>query len=107
MITHYAACLDSVKIGRGFEVFVSVALSVRDRATITSFEEAVCDLPEVVEAHRLFGEVDYRLRVAVADAEAYERCYTNKLAMLPGVAQLVSHPLMKVVVPRRAGLNSA
>ncbi|WP_263656081.1 Lrp/AsnC ligand binding domain-containing protein [Nonomuraea aurantiaca] len=51
-------------------------------------------MPEVVEAHRLFGDPDFLLRV---DVKAYERFYAEVLSWLPGVAQLASYLAMKVV----------
>ncbi|MFG1702141.1 Lrp/AsnC ligand binding domain-containing protein [Nonomuraea sp. M3C6] len=51
----------------------------------------------MVEAHRLFGDPDFLLRVAVADLGAYERFYSETLSGLPGVAQVTSHLAMKVV----------
>jgi DNA-binding Lrp family transcriptional regulator len=70
-----------------------------DRATVTEFERQVAAIPEVVEAHRLFGDPDYLLRIAVADIDAYERLYTEVLSGLPGVARLTSHLTMKEVKP--------
>jgi len=33
--------------------------------------------PEVLEAHRLAGEIDYVLKVRVADAQAYDAFYQS------------------------------
>ncbi len=68
-----------------------------DRATVAEFEQRVAALPEVVEAHRLFGDPDYLLRIAVADIAAYERFITDVLSGLPGIAQVNSHLTMKQV----------
>src|SRR4051794_23720824 len=54
VIRGYRAVVDAASIGRGFEVLVSVEVR-RDRATVEAFEEALQDLPDVVEAYRLFG----------------------------------------------------
>lgn len=43
-----------------------------DQVTVAEFERRVAELPEVVAAHRLFGEPDYLLRIAVADLAAHE-----------------------------------
>ncbi|MFI1972279.1 ArsR family transcriptional regulator [Streptomyces cinnamoneus] len=101
VIRRYAAVVDPARIGRSFEVFVCVELQKEDRATITAFEDRVRELRDVVEAYRLFGGQDYLLRIAVADISAYEHCYTNELATLPGVARLTSHLAMKAVVAER------
>lgn len=66
---------------------------------MSEFESRVAELPQILEVHRLFGEPDYLLRVAVEDISAYERFYADTLAALPGIAQLTSHPTMKVIKP--------
>ena len=40
----------------------------------------VRERPEVMEAHRLAGEVDYLLKVRVANAKAYDDFYQNLIA---------------------------
>ncbi|MFC0429793.1 Lrp/AsnC family transcriptional regulator [Kutzneria buriramensis] len=97
VILGYRALLEPATVGRGFQAFVSVAMAQEDPPTVAEFERRVGELPEVVEAMRLFGDPDYLLRVAVADIAAYERCYTESLAQLPGVARLTSHLTMKQV----------
>lgn len=97
VIRGYRALLDSGALGRGFQAFVTVVMRNEDRETITEFERRVAELPEVVEAHRLFGDPDYLLRIAVADVAAYERFRSGSLFDLPGVAQLTSHLMMKQV----------
>jgi DNA-binding Lrp family transcriptional regulator len=45
----------------------------------------------------MFGVPDYIVRVAVADQEAYEAFYMNKLADLPGLARVNSQITLKMV----------
>ncbi|MEV6206347.1 Lrp/AsnC family transcriptional regulator [Kitasatospora sp. NPDC051914] len=97
VIRGYRALLDGAAVGRGFQPFVTVVMRHEDRATVAEFEERVAALPEVVEAHRLFGEPDYLLRIAVADIAAYERFITDVLSGLPGIAQVNSLMTMKRV----------
>ena len=37
----------------------------------------------IVEAHRLAGDIDYALRVAVFDTAAYDRFYADLIAAVP------------------------
>lgn len=97
VITGYHASLDLDRIGRGFQVLVWVDLQASTTDFIEAFEDAVQDLDDVLEAHRLFGTPDYLLRVAVRDALAYEALYTTKLAALPGIVRAVSQIAMKTV----------
>jgi Lrp/AsnC family transcriptional regulator, leucine-responsive regulatory protein len=96
-IRGYRAVVDPAAIQRSFQVLVWVDLVQGTREIIEAFEQALLDIPDVVEAQRLFGEPDYLLRVAVRDSDAYERLYTNCLAALPGVSKARSQIGMKVI----------
>ena len=93
----YHAEVDPHAVGRGFRVLVWVNLASGTRATIEAFERSLAEIDEVVEALRLYGDPDYLLRVAVADSDAYEVLYTNRLAALPGVDKARSQMAMKTV----------
>lgn len=97
VIRGYRALLDGDAVGRGFQAFVTVALAQEDRATVAEFESTIRERAEVVEAHRVFGDTDFLLRVAVRDLPAYERFNTEVLLALPGVARVTSHLTMKTV----------
>ena len=96
-IRGYHADIDPAAVDRGFEVVVHAELSLKDRATVEAFEARVAALDAVVECRRMFGVPDYVLRVAVADATAYEAFYMTELAELPGLARVNSQITMKMV----------
>jgi DNA-binding Lrp family transcriptional regulator len=96
-IRGYRALLDGDYLGCGFESYVAIVMRQEDCSTMSKFEEQVASIPEVVEAHRLFGDPDYLLRVAVADISPYERLYADILASLPGIKRLTTHLMMKAV----------
>jgi Lrp/AsnC family leucine-responsive transcriptional regulator len=101
-IRGYRAIVDPEAVQRSFQVLVWVDLVQGTREIIEAFEEALLDIPDVVEAQRLFGEPDYLLRVASRDSDAYERLYTTRLAALPGVRKARSQLAMKTI---RTGLT--
>jgi Lrp/AsnC family transcriptional regulator, leucine-responsive regulatory protein len=96
-IRGYRAIVDPEAVQRSFQVLVWVDLVQGTREIIEAFEGALLEVPDVVEAQRLFGEPDYLLRVAVADADDYERLYTTRLAALPGVRKARSQIAMKTI----------
>ncbi|MDG9719966.1 Lrp/AsnC family transcriptional regulator [Streptomyces sp. DH24] len=100
-ISGYRAVVDPAAVGLTFEALVFVSMRQEDRETVAGFERAVGEVPEVVEAQRLFGEPDYLLRVVAADLAAYQRLYDERLATLPGVQRLTSTLVMKHVVRDR------
>ncbi|MGP4001606.1 Lrp/AsnC family transcriptional regulator [Streptomyces sp. 8N706] len=94
VIRGYRAVIDPPSVGRGFEVLVSVEVR-RDRETVEAFEAALQDLPDVVEAYRLFGSPGCLLRIAVADIDTYERLWIERITALPGVTEVNSQIVMK------------
>jgi Lrp/AsnC family transcriptional regulator, leucine-responsive regulatory protein len=96
-IRGYHADVDPASVNRAFEVVVHAELMLKDRATVEAFEERIAAYDEVVECRRMFGIPDYLIRVAVADAAAYEAFYMTRLAELPGIARVNSQFTMKTV----------
>lgn len=96
-IRGYRAIIDPEAVQRSFQVLVWVDLVQGTREIIETFESALLDIPDVIEAQRLFGEPDYLLRVAVGDSAEYEHLYTNRLAALPGVRKARSQIGMKTI----------
>lgn len=69
------ALLEPKKVNASVTVFVAIKASHHTREWIDRFNEAVRTLPEVMEAYRMSGEVDYLLRVAVRNIDSYDRFY--------------------------------
>jgi len=61
----------------GFEAcfFVLIRTSEHDAGWQADFLRALRDRPEVQEAHRLAGDIDYILKVRVKNARAYDAFY--------------------------------
>ncbi|WP_344357936.1 Lrp/AsnC family transcriptional regulator [Streptomyces gobitricini] len=96
IIRGYRAVIDPDAVNRGFEVLVSIEVK-RDREVVEEFEAALQDIPDVIEAYRLFGSPGCLLRIAVADLRAYERLWIEKLTSLAGVTEVNSQIIMKRV----------
>ncbi|MFJ8314068.1 MULTISPECIES: Lrp/AsnC family transcriptional regulator [unclassified Streptomyces] len=101
-IRGYRAVVDPAAVGLTFEALVFATLRWETPDTVTAFEEAVADIPHVLQAQRLFGEPDYLLRVATTDLTAFQQLYDQQLARLPGVQRLTSTLVMKNVIDDRA-----
>jgi len=100
-IRGYRAIVDPAAVGLGFQALVFASLHQADRATVATFEDALVDLPQVLQAQRLFGDPDYLLRVVAADLPAFQQFYDERLATLPGLRRLTSTIVMKDVVNHR------
>ena len=66
----------------GFEAcfFVLIRTSEHEADWQGRFLTALKDRPEVLEAHRLAGEIDYILKVLVSNAKAYDTFYQALIA---------------------------
>ena len=75
IIGRRVALLDAAKVNAGVTVFVEIRTDQHSIAWLEQFRDAIRDMPEVVEAYRMSGEVDYLLRVVVPDIAAYDAFY--------------------------------
>jgi Lrp/AsnC family transcriptional regulator len=80
IITGRVALVDQNKIGLGISVFVSVESGDHSEAWLKKFAEAVSAMPEVMEFYRMAGDVDYMLRVVVADMQSYDTFYRKLIS---------------------------
>jgi Lrp/AsnC family leucine-responsive transcriptional regulator len=64
VIRGYQANLDRNRIGLELLVVISVTLATHNRDNAQQFARLVNELPEVLEAYALTGEMDYHLKVA-------------------------------------------
>jgi len=90
MIDRYAALLSQSKVGLPGNVFVNIGLHREVEADLTAFEDAVREVPEVMECYLMSGEFDYLLRVVVSDMADFERIHKESLTRLPGVSRVNS-----------------
>ncbi len=75
VITAEVALLDPDKLGLESCFFVLIRTAQHDADWLARFLKAVQDRPEVMEAHRLAGDIDYILKVRVPNARAYDTFY--------------------------------
>jgi Transcriptional regulators len=81
-------------IGLGLTVFVAIEAADHTPAWREAFSQSIENLPEVMEVHRMAGEVDYMLRVAVADMAAYDAFY-QRLTETVMLKNVTSHFAME------------
>lgn len=97
----YRAQLNPGALGLNFSAMVFVTLREGDRRAVEAFETSLIDIPQVVDAQRLFGEPDYLLQVITQDLPAFQRLYDENLSTLPNVQRLTSTLVMKQVIQNR------
>jgi Lrp/AsnC family leucine-responsive transcriptional regulator len=97
VIRSYAALLDAKRVGLGLLAFVNVKLEKRGRMPTDAFARAVKDWPEVLACHALTGDMDYLLRVQVADLDHFSRFVMESLLKHPGVLDVKSSFVLEEV----------
>ena len=75
--------IDPAAVDLDLSVFVLVRTSEHDPKWLEKFDRTVRDLPEIVGAHRMSGELDYVLRVRVASVKDYDRFYQKLISRIP------------------------
>ncbi|MBV8402023.1 MAG: Lrp/AsnC family transcriptional regulator [Acetobacteraceae bacterium] len=77
------AVLDQEKVGLPVSVFVAVETSDHSSEWLKRFADVVEAMPEIVDAWRMSGDVDYLLHVVVSDITAYDGFYRRLIEALP------------------------
>ena len=75
VIGRQTVLLDAEALGFAACFFVLIRTSEHEASWQAAFLKALQDRPEVQEAHRLAGDVDYILKVRVRNARAYDAFY--------------------------------
>jgi len=74
------ALVDAAAVGLPLSVYLLVKTNQHEPTWLKKFNAAVAEMPEIVGAHRMSGELDYVLRVRVADVPAYDRFYQRLIS---------------------------
>ena len=72
--------VDAQAVNLALSVYILVRTNNHDPDWLLKFKAAVSEMPEIIGAHRMTGDLDYVLRVRVADMPAYDRFYQRLIA---------------------------
>ena len=82
VISKYVAILDRNKVEKAFVVFCHIKLIQHSKDFVTTFENEVVKLNEVLECFHVSGDYDYILKVHVKDMDEYREFMITKLTSL-------------------------
>lgn len=77
------AMIDPGKVGLPVSVFVEVETADHSGDWLKRFADVVEGMPEIVDAWRMSGDVDYLMHVVVPDIAAYDNFYRKLIAAVP------------------------
>jgi Lrp/AsnC family transcriptional regulator len=83
IILRRVAVLDPAKVGLPVSVFVEIETADHSGDWLSRFAKVIEQTPEIVDAWRMSGDVDYLLHVVVADISAYDSFYRKLIASVP------------------------
>jgi Lrp/AsnC family transcriptional regulator len=82
IIMRRVAVIDPAKIGLPVSVFVEVETADHSGEWLERFAEVVGSMPEIIDAWRMSGDVDYLLHVVVPDIAAYDDFYRRLIGQV-------------------------
>lgn len=86
------------RVERGTLVMVGVVLDRSTPESFNSFEDAITQLPFILDCHLVAGDFDYFLKIRVRDIADFKRLHGDQLIALPGVRQTRTFFVMKEVI---------
>ena len=80
-IKQRVALLDQDLLNLGMTAYVMIKTSHHDDSWLDRFSEGVSLLPEVIEIHRMAGDIDYLLKIVATDMSDYDRIYKRLITV--------------------------
>ena len=96
LIQRFSVILNPELAGLGETFYVTIRTNRHDSEWLQQFSEAIADLPEVLDAHRLAGEIDYLLKVQVPATRDYDAFYQRLIAKIE-IYNVTSHLSMETL----------
>ncbi|HEX6980968.1 MAG TPA: Lrp/AsnC family transcriptional regulator [Alphaproteobacteria bacterium] len=96
-VSAYTAVLDRDRIGLGVLAFTNVSLERHGGTVVTGFDQAVRDMPEILECYAVTGEHDYLLRIVAPDLHTFSEFLMHRLMTLPGVRSVRSSVVLQEI----------
>jgi Lrp/AsnC family transcriptional regulator len=81
-ITRRVALLNARKLNLGLTAFILIKAARHHEESLIQFASGVSKIPEVLEIHRMAGEIDYLLKIVAADVDDYDRIYKSLIKVV-------------------------
>jgi len=88
VIARRVVLLNPALVGRPTCVFVAIRIRRHDSEWLEHFKQAIADLDAIAECHRMAGDIDYLLKLRVADISDYDRIYQQLIRRVPDLADV-------------------
>ncbi|MBB6523117.1 Lrp/AsnC family transcriptional regulator [Pseudoteredinibacter isoporae] len=75
VIKSQVALLDAEKLGLPLTAYIALRTSQHNAEWFNRFKDVLNTIPEVLEAYRMSGDLDYLVKAQVSDMAGYDRLY--------------------------------
>jgi len=89
-IKRQVAILDRSKLGSSLYIFAYLKMATLTEKERAEFVRNIQLIPEIVECHTVFGEMDIVLKVIARSLEWYQKFIFDTILKLPGVQDIQS-----------------
>lgn len=69
-------------LGLGLTVFLLIRTRQHSESWLEKFRRIMLDIPNVIDFHRLAGDYDYQVKLAVPDIKEFDRIYRGLIARI-------------------------
>lgn len=90
VIERRVAIVNAAALGLGVTAFVTIRTSDHSPEWLARFASGIQSIREIVECHRMSGDIDYLLKVIVRDIAHYDDVYRRMIAAVPGISDVSS-----------------
>ena len=96
IIIRRIARLNPEMLGYGITAYVSIKTGEHSTEWLKEFSDIITEMPEVMEFHRMAGDVDYMLKVMVTDIQAFDEFY-KRLITTSAINEVTSRFSMETI----------
>jgi len=89
-IKRQVAILDRSKLGSSLYIFAYLKMATLTEKERAEFVRNIQLIPEIVECHTVFGEMDIEMKVIARSLEWYQKFIFDTILKLPGVQDIQS-----------------
>jgi Lrp/AsnC family transcriptional regulator len=89
-IRKQVAILDRSKLGSSLYIFAYLKMATLTDKQREEFVRNIAVLPEIIECHTVFGEMDIVMKIVAQSLEWYQKFIFDTLLKLPGVQDIQS-----------------
>ena len=80
IISKRIVVLNAKKLNLGLSVIVLLRTNKHEPSWLSKFEKAVQEIPQILGAYRMAGDIDYILRVQLSNVDDYDNFYQKLIS---------------------------